>query len=618
MNIAMIARILVTGFFVLLFGNLSAAVEVSKELEGFTGPKMFGEVAEFVEQYLPTFRLMTIPILAGALMGAIKNSNNLGDLSQRFADILLVFGFAMASIPLVNLTLDTVDGLTNELGTHPYTMMSRLWEYNKKFNSAIWEGVSVAESMGDLEMGIETEGQVDISGEDYSGMRQALEKIVSAGPDENPPPLPDSDVIDPTPEEELGFLRGAAKWASDKVDAAGNAVKGAVTGLADAFNNALKKLVGILTRLTTSLVLTFVMAFMAGTIFNTIIIVFLMDSMRYLLLYLGVLLLPIAISAMATQTFRQQGFTYVMGFISLALWPFGWALGHLGTLALFSMLAGRMQAVGEAVSNSAIGASITANAGVAATQGYLGAQGIGVMIASGGVAALFKIALLAGALILLFLVIWIWVVTVLAPFAVGRFVKGGGMFFSEMGQGASQMTARVIGSALTMGAFSGLLGGMGGGGGLLGGTGGATGAGAGAGGPQGVSGGGDPTGIGATGQSEGISGGSAPTGGGGSGGGMLPGTGGGSPSGGTQTGGSGRPKAGGGPRFSLGKAVGATLRNAARYDGSPTSAAHILDASWDENREYGSQEAMIEISNSMKENSAMMREMLRSQRPPKG
>jgi hypothetical protein len=612
-------------FFALLIlacGTVQAG-EIAGELAGLTGPSMFKEVGAFVARWLPTFQYLSIPILAGALMGAIKNSHNMGELSQRFADVLLVFAFAMASIPLLNTTLDVTDSLVDTLGTHPYSMVTRLYEYNQEFGEAIAVGVEVSESMSNLEMGVMEEIRMP----DETAQR-AIEGVLAGEEGE----LPDGEEVgmpEMEPEDKAAWYEGAAHWLgltnAPIISSLGRSLKtvgGIVKGVGEKTSAALLYLTNFLSRLATQIVLVIVMAILNTAILASCLVVLLMDGMRYLLMYLGVLLLPIAISAMATQTFRQQGFSYVMGIVSLCLWPVGWALGHLGTLALFSMLAGRMQAIGEAVTGDGGALSDTALTGA-----HAGAAAIGLFVMQFGLFGLVKVGIFAGGIIVLFLVIWIQIVTFLAPFAVGRFVKSGGMFFSEMGQGASQMTARVIGSALTMGAFSGMLGGMGGGGGMLGGMGGSTGTGAapGAGASQGAVGGGDPTGIGATGQSEGISGGSAPTGG--SSGGGAPagggasgggGGGGGAPAGGTQTGGPGRPKAGGGPRFSLGKAVGATLRNAARYDGSPTSAAHILDASWDENREYGSQEAMIEMSNSMKENSAMMREMLRSQKPPKG
>lgn len=62
---------------------------------------------------------------------------------------------------------------------------------------------------------------------------------------------------------------------------------------------------------------------------------FLMDSLRYLFLLVGSLMLPAFIAGYNTRFFCQQGHRYVTSMVSVLLWPVWWMFGHVGTVGLF-------------------------------------------------------------------------------------------------------------------------------------------------------------------------------------------------------------------------------------------------------------------------------------------
>ena len=57
-------------------------------------------------------------------------------------------------------------------------------------------------------------------------------------------------------------------------------------------------------------------------------------SIRFLLVHLESIVLPVFIAMIATDSLRGTGNNFVLGIVGIIFWPLGWALGHIGTLAL--------------------------------------------------------------------------------------------------------------------------------------------------------------------------------------------------------------------------------------------------------------------------------------------
>ncbi len=334
----------------------------------------------------------------------------------------------------------------------------------------------------------------------------------------------------------------------------------------------------------------------SGIIFGVLwlggVAVYFFNTLRYFLLQLGSVMLPVFIAGLATQYFRSQSVNYITSLIGVASWPIGWALGNLGTVALFTYFMGW---VGNVLNSSAIttGNFTDPAAGAQAALAVNLAVWGSPVVSAGQITSALLVALLGSIIVL----IWTLLVIVGYPMLIQKVVTSGATMFDSLARGTSSVALNAAGAtamlAGQLGAMNGktLMLGGGGAGALTGGE-------AGSESPSGP-----PPLPGSGGSSPEIS--SAAGGGqsGGGSGGASSGGGGSSASGGGQGGSSrgvGRAaaRAGVGRRglaFSPMMALGASLQNAANWDGTPESAHRVLDTGIDETRKFSSETALADM-----------------------
>ncbi len=161
---------------------------------------------------------------------------------------------------------------------------------------------------------------------------------------------------------------------------------------------------------------------MACLVVVMIILTYLMEIFRYLLLYAGCALLPVFIAGMGLEILRSQSLKYVFGLLSVACWPIGWALANVVTVALIQGVTGWMGRLSAAALGLSPSATSIPPVAVAAPN------------LAWGIIVLFVGVTLA-------LCVWCFVVLFLIPLTIGRAVAAGaqvaGVAFASGGGGSA-------------------------------------------------------------------------------------------------------------------------------------------------------------------------------------
>ena len=138
------------------------------------------------------------------------------------------------------------------------------------------------------------------------------------------------------------------------------------------------------------------------------IVIQLMLMLQQFLLTLSSVFLPLFIAALSVKNLRGIGMSYILSCVSIACWPIGWAAGHVGTVALFQMAFNNLNVLLNNPTN------IT--------------------------------DIMAAAIILIILPFWIIVVTLVAPYAMGKMLTTGSNFASAIALTAGQMAVKTVGT----------------------------------------------------------------------------------------------------------------------------------------------------------------------------
>jgi hypothetical protein len=133
-----------------------------------------------------------------------------------------------------------------------------------------------------------------------------------------------------------------------------------------------------------------------------------MLTLQQFLLLLSSVFLPLFIAGLSLGATQSIGRSYIMSCISIASWPMGWAAGHIGTIALNQMALSNV--------NNMVNSTMTLS------------------------------SVLTAFIILLALPFWIIVVTLSAPFVMGKMLTEGSNFASGIASSAGQMAASTLGS----------------------------------------------------------------------------------------------------------------------------------------------------------------------------
>jgi hypothetical protein len=168
-------------------------------------------------------------------------------------------------------------------------------------------------------------------------------------------------------------------------------------------------------------------------------------SIRYLLIHLESIVLPVFVAMVVTESLRGQGHNFVMGLVGIIFWPLGWALGHIGTLAIggwFASVLGALLGLQNGNVNLADGQIF---------DWLMNGDATGLPAVTPQTQACIILVALAGALILC---IWVFLVTVSAPFLIGKALKSGSGIFGEMVGGTAKGAAGLGAAAAGLAALA--------------------------------------------------------------------------------------------------------------------------------------------------------------------
>ena len=172
------------------------------------------------------------------------------------------------------------------------------------------------------------------------------------------------------------------------------------------------------------------------------IVMYVFLSVRFLLVHLESIVLPVFIAMIATESLRGTGNNFVLGIVGIIFWPLGWALGHIGTLALAnwfnSILALTLHVPGTPQPGAIYDMIVNGPAGgLPAPTPQALAVAVGIT---------FVGALIIG--------IYVLIVTFSAPFIIAKALKSGSGIFGEMVGGTAKGVAGLGAAAAGLAALS--------------------------------------------------------------------------------------------------------------------------------------------------------------------
>jgi hypothetical protein len=159
------------------------------------------------------------------------------------------------------------------------------------------------------------------------------------------------------------------------------------------------------------------------------IVMYVFLSVRFLLVHLESIVLPVFIAMIATESLRGTGNNFVLGIVGIIFWPLGWALGHIGTLALAnwfnSIVAVTLHVPGTPQPGAIYDMIVNGPAGgLPAPTPQALAVAVGIT---------FVGALIIG--------LYVLIVTFSAPFIIAKALKSGSGIFGEMVGGTAKGAA---------------------------------------------------------------------------------------------------------------------------------------------------------------------------------
>jgi hypothetical protein len=172
------------------------------------------------------------------------------------------------------------------------------------------------------------------------------------------------------------------------------------------------------------------------------IVMYVFLSVRFLLVHLESIVLPVFIAMIATESLRGTGNNFVLGLVGIVFWPLGWALGHIGTLALANWF------------NSIVAVTLHVPGTLQPGAIYdmiVNGPGAGLPVPTPQALAVAVGITLAGALII---GIYVLIVTFAAPFIIAKALKSGSGIYGEMVGGTAKGIAGLGAAAAGLAALS--------------------------------------------------------------------------------------------------------------------------------------------------------------------
>jgi hypothetical protein len=172
------------------------------------------------------------------------------------------------------------------------------------------------------------------------------------------------------------------------------------------------------------------------------IVIYVFLSVRFLLVHLESIVLPVFVAMIATDSLRGTGNNFVLGIVGIIFWPLGWALGHIGTLALANWFSSLVALTLHVPGTSAPGAIYDM-----IVNGPLAGQPLPMPQAlAAAVGITFFGALVIG--------IYVLVVTFSAPFIIAKALKSGSGMYGEMVGGSAKGAAGLGAAAAGLAALA--------------------------------------------------------------------------------------------------------------------------------------------------------------------
>jgi hypothetical protein len=365
---------------------------------------LFQPVPALASQIRPIFEVLAFLILAAT--GVRRWLHNPHDPLMGVVPVVIA-GLMIAIIPfLLNTADDAVDDLVSKSGmADPSAVFARLLALSQPFRPM---------NKGE-EVNIKKLDAVKANADQYA--QEQVRQHMFWG-------------IDFTPA--VNFIKNVYDGTATALHAAFDTVKDPMGAVEDSLKQWLFKAISVL-----GAGLVWVLMQICGLICYVFI------SIRYLLVHLESIVLPAFIAMMVTDALRSQGYNFVLQLGGIVLWPLGWALGHVGTLAIASWFASILAAE--------LGLQ-NGNANLVDGQIFdwvLNGDALGLGFATPQTQCCIIITASFGAIILC---IWVVLVTFCCPFVVARALRGGSGIFGDMVGGTAKGALALSGAALQVAA----------------------------------------------------------------------------------------------------------------------------------------------------------------------
>jgi hypothetical protein len=266
-----------------------------------------------------------------------------------------------------------------------------------------------------------------ITGFDYYNLGSAFAAYANLFIGTNPEE--EAAAIDEAQNDEEGenWFSRSVGWIGAKVASAKNALESAMDGFT---------LAGIMSWIVNTIIAGLIgcVAYLTGTIIDVMLIV------RFFLLVGASIFAPVFIAGVATGFFRTQGINYILGTIAIAAWPVAWGVGHLGTMALFTWLAG--------ITDSMVGSNFSATVTAAVTSGAAIAAVVAAPIATKVLAAMAMANMFMLLIAVITTAIWVLFVTLWGPKFMGQMLANGSHMLGGIAAATGAGTIGAIGAAM--------------------------------------------------------------------------------------------------------------------------------------------------------------------------
>ena len=167
-------------------------------------------------------------------------------------------------------------------------------------------------------------------------------------------------------------------------------------------------------------------------------------TFRYFVVIASSILMPVAIAGLLIQSWRGNAMSFIMSIIGVMSWPIGYAVGHLGTLAIFTWCIHSVEMVYGLANNSLVPYIDPTSSHSFVDGAATLATGAAKQVFLGPVTVLMGISVLTA---------WILAVDFGAAFGMSKFVMGGANFFGALTAGATKTAAGEGGRTLSAGSL---------------------------------------------------------------------------------------------------------------------------------------------------------------------